>query len=266
MRDPHVAELVYTLAVREGVNYQDPPPVSFGTPVATLQLKAGVLTCEMRGHYSTAQEARNAVQPYLDAWSIHSRLLGHYGFGFRFSHANVIDRNPPEGQAGGSLRALSGSDVPFAQGSVQPRSDFDHYPSPLPLKDFEWNPDVQTLWDRFDSMFKRHEPLQGAAYFCLTLLEARAAPKQAHSTRPPSSKRRAAAKLYNVDVDVLSKLGELSSARGGLLDSRKADATPLTPEEGEWLHQVMREIILRAGLPKGSMSRKLTMADLRTLP
>ena len=265
MRDPHVDELIYSLVVGEGVNYQDPLPVSFDTPVAPLQLKGGELMCGMRAHYAPGQEAHNAVQPYLDAWSIRSRLLGHHEFGFRFRCATIIDRNPSTDQAGANMKMLTGADTLFAQGSVKPRSDFDHYPFPPPLDKFEWKPDVQTLWDRFDRVHKGREPLPGAAFFCLTLLEARAAPRPQGSPRPLTTKRKAAAKLYKIDPAVLAKLGELSSERGDPHNSRKADAIPLTPQEGAWLDCVMQKIILRAGCPDASAANQLTMAELPPL-
>lgn len=70
------------------------------------------------------------------------------------------------------------------------------------------------------------------AYFCLTLLEATA------------GSRNDAAELFSVDIQVLRKIGELTSKRGDRTNARKASSTqPLTGIEEAWLDAAIKTVI-----------------------
>ena len=90
------------------------------------------------------------------------------------------------------------------------------------------------------------------------------------SRRPPTKKRRNASDFFNIHVDVLMKLGDLVSTRGGDDESRKAEGrrVPLSPAEKEWVKAAFREIVRRVAereYHKGPPPRPLTMKDLPPL-
>jgi hypothetical protein len=80
--------------------------------------------------------------------------------------------------------------------------------------------------------WKNERKLLAAAYWALTMLEA--APGPAATAPTPlrtSKKRQAAASFLNIDLNVLNKIGELTSTRGGEGEERKAGTNPLSPYE-----------------------------------
>ena len=73
------------------------------------------------------------------------------------------------------------------------------------------------------------------AYFCLTVLHMIA-----------RGRRKQAAEKYQIDIDVLHKVGELTSDKRGGTDARKASsATELTDEERFFLDKTVKRMILR---------------------
>lgn len=63
--------------------------------------------------------------------------------------------------------------------------------------------------------------------------------------------RGAAARQYHIDIDVLNKLGELTSTKGSAADARKAPGNrtfnPLSPQETAWIEAVVKSLIRRVG-------------------
>jgi hypothetical protein len=270
MNDPHVESLLYRLDTDPTLVFQNPPPLDYETPDFRLRLEDGLLTVTMKGHYASAEEAQRVVQPFLDAWELDFALArGKREMRFRFEKANLKDRNPPPP---GSSQVLQ----PFAAECVLTTSapmvviGQRSYPPP-PSTPLEVTADVATLWARYERAMRDREPLPGAGYFCLTILEnlfGGIAPAPS-GPRQPSSKRRITATALDVHVDVLSKLGELTTERGDPTSTaRKANiAGPLTPAEEEWVRAALRQLIRRAAMiAAGSLpSHQLTMADLPKL-
>jgi hypothetical protein len=96
------------------------------------------------------------------------------------------------------------------------------------------------------------------AYFCLTVIEAKA------------GSRKQAAKLYRISKEVLSKLGELTSDRGDAQTARKikqsSTLTPLSSAESSWINAAVKTIIRRVGeIDLDPKLPEITMNDLPTL-
>jgi hypothetical protein len=68
MRDPHVVALRYRLETDPSLIFDHPPPLEHDTNESTLRLAEGVLTCTMKVHYASADEARAVIDPLLRAW------------------------------------------------------------------------------------------------------------------------------------------------------------------------------------------------------
>lgn len=80
-------------------------------------------------------------------------------------------------------------------------------------------PDVESMYRRYLGHLEGREPLPAMAYFCLTVLEWRG------GSRPKAAER------FGISEQVLCKVGNLSSRKGGPV-ARKADAggSPNAPE------------------------------------
>lgn len=85
---------------------------------------------------------------------------------------------------------------------------------------------------------------QSVGYFFLTAME-----DVGRRARPNIRRKRdAAAVWFNIDCELLSRLGELTTARGSWFTARKAtaDNVPLTDAEKAWLRQTIHFLVLQA--------------------
>jgi hypothetical protein len=113
------------------------------------------------------------------------------------------------------------------------------------------------MFERFCRYRQGGDTLAGAAYYCLTVLEAAA------------QGRKKAARRYGIEESVLSKLGMLTDTRGGK-DARKAKGAhaEYTPAERQWVEEVMKGIIFRAAeiaSDSGKAASQITMVDFPPL-
>lgn len=258
--DLHVASLRYTLRPSEHVSYANPEPLEFETEHARFRLAEGKLSCEMKTHYSKAQEARAVIDPVLRAWEVATDLQRSRGeLRFDFEAPDIIDRSPPPAGGGRMLvmAALEGHSTFSATLSCHVTRV--HYPEPPPST-FRLSADAESILLRYEGYLDGREPLPTMAYFCLTVLEAQAGAKA-------RGRRKRAAKMYSIEKAVLDKLGELASERGDRLTARKATAVrPLTGLETTWLEAAVKMLIWRLGDSHSPQSLPpIKMSDLPTL-
>ena len=252
--DFHVVALRYKLRPSDQVTYVNPAAVEFETHEVRFGLTEGKLTCEMKGHLPTTEEARSVVEPVLRAWEVDADLRWNRGqFRFEFDGADIIDRSPiPPGVVRGHAHVLLGAASVSAVGTVSFHVTRSHYPEPPGT--FRLNPDAESILLRYQGYLGGREPLLSMAYFCLTVLEANA------------GNRASAAVMYRVDKPVLRKMGELTTRRGDRLSARKAvagPAQPLTGAEGAWLEAALKALIWRVGDTRDATALPLiTLADL----
>ena len=117
-------------------------------------------------------------------------------------------------------------------------------------------PDVETMWQRYEGYLNSNEPLPAMAYFCLTVLEAKAG-------NPDK-----AAKAYRISKRVLGRLAELTSQHGDEKTARKMPNSPRALTEGEiaWIEVAVTGIIRRlAEHGSGIPLAEFTMNDLPPL-
>ena len=232
--DLHVTKLHYTLVKSDTVSYETPAPIDFETDEARFLLAEGRLTCEMKIHTSAEAEARAAVEPLIRSWEVASDLKGNRGaFRLKYERPEIIDRRPLEP---GENRAYIhvGLGALSIAGTAVVHASLNSYPDPP--GEFRLNANAESMWLRYKGYLEGREPLLSMAYFCLTLLEAVA------------GNRNEAARLFSVDVEVLRKIGELTSKRGDRTIARKASSTlALTGNEAAWLEIVVKALIFRVG-------------------
>jgi hypothetical protein len=171
---------------------------------------------------------------------------------FVYEDAHLIDRDPPPP---GSLKIVSESVMINMEAVVSATDHLIRRKYPEPPKQFRISPDVETLWHRYEGYLDGHEPLLSMAYFCLTLLETRA------------GSRGNAASKYAIEIDVLRKLGELTSTRRDEKITRKANPLDsLKNEEKTWINAAIKMIIRRIGEYEYDPTASLLMIKMADLP
>ena len=255
MNDPHVIALWYRIEHGDSVEYGEAQPLERSETGFYVKAEQGRVCFEFKDHYATAEAAREAIADYIREWEFDAGLLsGPHSFKLTFDRAQITDRKPPPpvpGVANVSVHFRAG--VPTI--TVKAQVVKTHYPPPP--SGLRLTPDVQTMYDRFQGYRLGREPLTSMVYFCVTVLEG-----------PPRKKRReTAAKKYGIQLEVLNKLGELSSERGGQ-QARKAlgKDNDLTAQESRFLEEVIKAIIRRAAEKAHAPDSDLPEISLSDLP
>jgi hypothetical protein len=256
VRDPHVERLLFTIGSGEGIAYENPAPLTFANAVGDFSTRDGILLVEPASHFADEATARSVIEPFLKSWEIETDLDSNPGaIRFKFLTAEIVDRDPPPPGADLSIQ-LRGESLSITGGKVKTLITYRSYPPP-PSR-FSATVNVVNAHARWLNYRAGHEPLQGTGYFVLTLIEVAA------------GTRRAAANVFQIDLDVLSKLGELTSTKGDPKTARKVPRggpyQPLTGAEPAWLEQAVRVIIKRLGEhASGAALTTITLDDLPKL-
>ena len=235
MKDPHVYKIYYRIIKGEGLDYSKAPKVIEETDEFRVIIEEDQITFEMKEHYFRIQDACIAVGEYLKDWEILIGLeLGPNEFELRYDHAEIIDRNPPlepeETHYVEAHTTINVEVVVSAQSNVT-RAKFPSLP-----KDFKTSPDVESMYLRYKGYRQGKEPLTSMAYMCLTILQASAGGRRQASTK------------YNIHMDVLNKMGDLTSTKGNVEEARKAPIErPLQPNEKKWIIEAVKLFIRRVG-------------------
>jgi hypothetical protein len=195
----------------------------------------------MREHYPDVGEARRVVGDFLRSWEIKTALELRRGeMRFQFEDSQVIDRDPPPP---GSPKIVPLSGVANFTGNLTAVLHATRRKYPDPPTVFTVTPDVETLWQRYNNYLDGKEPLPSMAYFCLTLIENKAGGKK---------KRESAAKLFLIDEEILSTLGNLTTNRGDPKTARKVpekgkNMIALRNNEEKWIKAAVKILIRRMG-------------------
>lgn len=250
MRDPHVEWLEYEM--KASWLFDNPPPLQWQTPVFGANLSNALLRAEMCAHFTTVEQARAAVEPFLQTWEIDIALTyGQREMTFAFKQAHLVDRNPPPPGS-----TITGTATSTGRASVSATGQVIRKAYPAVPTNFSAVPDVVSLWTRFEGFKNGREPLASMAYFCFTLLKNRYGSIDA------------ASKVLAVDKAVLKKHSELSTNRGDVSTARKMtpDLTSFTSAEAQWLDAAIRALIRRVGeIASGHSPLQLTMKQLPQL-
>jgi hypothetical protein len=250
MNDPHVVSLTYRLVETEFIKFNDPPDVQIDTPDFQGRLSKDMLKLEPKEHFASEAEVRPIADDFVRGWEIAAGLAtGRPVFDFRFEGSHVEDREPAPG-----TRSIHISDHMQMSGTVKVEKISPAYPDPP--EDFHLTPEVEMLWNRYCRFIEGGELFLSMGYFCLTFLENRFT---------GSDKRRQAASGYGIDIDVLNKLGELTSTRGDDATARKAAGvpTPLSGREEAWINEAIKAIIKQLAIVQ--TGQILRMSDLPPL-
>ena len=255
MNDPHVVALLYRVDHTKSVDYSKAEPLVRDESTFRLEIKDNQARFELKEHYATEEDARNAIENYIRIWEFDACLEnGPNSFRLIFERAQIEDRNPTPGVT--NIRANIRSGIPTMSAALT--VGLPNYPEPPSGVNFN-DPDVQTMYKRYMSYRQRNEPLASMAYFCLTCLE--------NMTGQNKNRQKVAAKQYQIDKAVLNKIGELSSEKGGQ-GARKAVGVDknFTNQERIFLEQAIKRIIRRAAEKAYSADNNLPKITLSDLP
>jgi hypothetical protein len=235
MNEPIVEELYYTLKLSKGISFDNPPILIEDFAAFELALNNGSIIIQMKTDCSSEEQARNIVEPLLNAWELDNLLTqGKKEFCFEFKSSKIIDRNPTISNGSSKMEGRT-QGYSLVGGKLSFNITRNKYPSPP--RDLSYTSDVESLSKRYEGYLKGKEPLLSMAYFCLTLLESRA------------RDRANAGKVYFIDEKVLSNLGRLTSECGNIFEARKVKGgqsfAPLTESEKNWIVDTIKQLIRR---------------------
>lgn len=269
MNDPHVESVHYQIMHEDSVNYDRAELLEFETAEFRLQVEDDRLTIWPKGHFADEDSTRATIEPFIRRWEFESTVKsGAEQFRLKFDYANVIDRNPTLGVVNVRARPVTWNINVSTPSVVVGRG---HYPTPPSgsLMD-PANPDAQSMLQRLEGHRQDKEPLGQMAYFCVTTLEKAASFATGNVEASASLQRILAAKHYGISKNLIAKVAQLSTKKGGL-EARKAQGTALeyTSEERAFLLQAVQAFILRvaerAASPNANLP-KITKSDLPYRP
>ena len=231
MNDPHVVALLYRVHHHDRVDYSRAEQLTHETADFRVEIKDLKARFELKEHYASEEDARAVVEPFIRNWEFDASLSNSLGcFRLEADEAEVIDQRPSSGivRGRGTLGRVTLSGLPGkgkAYANVFP-------PPPSGLNSA--HKDVLVLFDRYERYKAGKEPLTSFAYYCGTEIE--------HS----GGGRTGAADLYKVSSKLLTRIGKLSSTKGGA-EARKAKGAgaPLTDDERRFLERAVVRLIRR---------------------
>ena len=270
VNDPHVVALIYKLKPEPTVSFEEAAPLEDTINRFRLRLVDNILKVELLDHFSSQEKAMVEVQPFLRSWEIIFGLAqGRPSITFEFERAEIIDRNPPPM---GSHQIIEAHGISSGEAFGNFTACAVHREYPKPPTNFVAAPDVETMWVRFSGYVARNEHLSSMGYMVLTVLEHGTAIKRpVQPARKPSKQRLQAAQLYRIDIEVLNKLGTLTSDVGDEKTGRKmhvSDRRAHTAPEIAWIEAAVKAITRRMGeysCRPTSDFPQLTMAQLPSL-
>ena len=228
MNDPKVVALIYTVGPGNSKRYDKASPLRYcDSPEFDLTMEDKVARFELKKFYASEDEAREAVEPFIEQWEFEAEMQGGPGsFSLLYERAEIIDRAPSPPEPG--VRRLR-AHVRIPTPTVSARISYyaPHYPPPpvsgsVDLDDLV----VVKMKRRYDKYRQWRATLPDVAYFCVTVLEDK------YGNLP------AAAKACDISRSVLEEVKALLSYKGGE-DSRKDDGfdVEFTREEKRFLEE-----------------------------
>ncbi len=256
MNKSFVDRLYYTLKLSEEIFFDNPPIIVEDFGSFKLELKNNNLIVQMIAEYKTENDARNFVEPYLRVWELDNLIeRGRKEFQFEFVNSIIVDKNPPPSDGSKIIETQVG-ELLILTDHITVHITRKNYPRPPHT--LLYSPDVESLSKRYEGYLDGKEPILSMAYFCLSLIQSKI------------NGRKEAARIYNIDIAVLDKLGELTSERGNKAEARKLDKTstliPLRDAESSWILQTIKALIRRKSEYDFNPTAIFPLIDFSSLP
>ena len=268
MNDPHVVALIYHVNLGSSVDYSKAEPLYVEESEFRLVVKDKKARFELKQHYATATDAKEAIQDYIRKWEFDAYLNhGPSYFQLEYSKPEIVDRMTTPGVITIHALPLTGKDS-ISKGCLVTCP----FTYPSPPSDIRLNSHIEAMYQQYVNYCRGREgTLLSMAYFCLTVVENLAQPPVASShKRKTSGKRLKAAQKYNISQDVLNEIGRLVSTRGGPIEARKEEGSDrdltLTPDERRFLEQAIKKLIRRVAEKTHDRNKVLPVISLSDFP
>ena len=96
MNDPHVESLIYQVHHDYSVSYENARRLNFDDECFSVTIENNIARFAMKEHFTTAEAAREVIDPFVRAWELSVGPGGHpQHFKLLFERAEIIDRKPP---------------------------------------------------------------------------------------------------------------------------------------------------------------------------
>ena len=249
MNDPHVVALIYVVEHEESVDYGTAETIEAERSTFRLTLQDGEARFELKEDYASPQQARKAIQPFIEQWELRTSLAyGPGNFALRFKRPEMIDRDPEPGVISVSADAahfIFTISTPSVTVSRQ-------YPRPPVESRMKIDcPEVQTMLHRYMGYRQGREPLASMTYFCSDVFVYRLGDGLKDS-----------AIKHSISGKLVKKVRKLASEKGGD-QSRKQDGIddPLAHEETQFLKRAVTAMILRAAIVAADPDQSMEFID-----
>jgi len=247
MNDPHVKSLIYNIDYDKSViDWSNAEPLDVEEKDFNIHIEQMKVCFTFKKHYASVASARKSLEDdYIPNWEFDICLnRGPDAFKLEFSKSDIIDRNPSSSPSPLPIAISFSTGLAKIQSYLAPPQP-SNYPKP-PQGMIKRDANVNSMYERYLGYCAGKEPLPSVAYFCLTMLETPPAEDIHKSNHRISKKRSETAKHFGICLNVLNRVGELSSTKGGAL-ARKSDGVgenkELTPEERDCLKEDMKKMI-----------------------
>ena len=265
MNDPHGVALFYNIKHKKSVDYSKAEPLEREEEDFTIKIENDKACFTMKARYATEEEARKAVEEYIEVWELAAALdEGPNAFALEFTPPDMEDRNPlPVRPAPGDIRATYAyAPQPRMEGKLCVTHPYSSYPSPP--SGMKITPDVKSMYDRLMGYLSGKERLPSMAYFCLDVLRGSTRYYSSNKKTGPDDK---AVEMYRIERAVIKKIVRLSSNKGGPAARKAAGINyPLTPKETCFLEEAVKAMILRAAEvaqdPKNESRAEIKLSNL----
>ena len=254
MNDPHVVALIYDVEHEESVDYGSAETVEEERSTFRLTLQDGEARFELKEDYASPQQARKAIQPFIEQWELRTSLAyGPGNFALRFKRPEMIDRDPEPGVISVSADpAHFNVAVSIARVTVSRQ-----YPRPPVERRMNLDcHEVQTMLHRYMGYRQGREPLASMAYFCSDVFVYRLGDGLKDNAIKHSAIK------HSISGKLVKKVRMLASERGGD-QSRKQGGIddPLTHEETQFLERAVTAMILRAAIVAADPDQSMEFID-----
>ena len=253
MNDPHVEALIYVVEHDKSSDYSRAKTIEIEHATFRLKLEDGEARFDLKEHYPTPQQAKEAIQPFIQQWELKASLTsGPDTFTLKFKGSEIIDRKPTPG-----VISVSADPVSFNFTTSIPTVTVGRdYPQPPRERRMDIdNPDVQTMLHRYMAYCQGREPLPSMAYFCYDVFACRLGKNAKHT-----------AEKHKVSYKLVKKIRTLASIKGGD-QGRHGSAIdhPLTELEVQFLRKAVTAMIIRAALVAADPNQPIDTIDSSNL-
>ena len=167
MNDPHVVALIYRIHHGDHVDYKNAGPRMIDYQHFSVEVGGQSARVSLKSHFSSREEARQAVEPVLRAWELHQALeYGPQTIEFIYERSEIVDRAPTLGQ-----HSLIAEPLHFKVEFGRPKLTLNFAAFPVPAQNLARDEVVDHMFERYCLYKQGGTLLAEAANFCLTHLE-----------------------------------------------------------------------------------------------